>query len=189
MNAYYSELAFRREVERLLGECRGLWSVYARQRGLGMTVGGDGSPILAGRLEGAPVELFSSGNADRGFRTRARIEVKLSEAGTLHVHPPNAVQELVGQIFHRDFFGIARLDERLVVRSSPSALAKEIVDEPVRNLLGLVVDRPLYELVYAGGVLSFTWAGVEHDVPTLDATLDLLAHLAGRGAVNAAPYR
>jgi hypothetical protein len=183
----YAEL-FRVEVERRLRECRALWATYAAQRGLQTKVGADGAPILEGHLDGAAVSLLSSGSAVHGFRTRARIEVRLAESGSVRVSPPSAVEELVGYVFHRGFFGDARLDAKLVVHSTPDDLARAVLDEKVVEVLRLVVERPLFELAYGAGALTWSWAGVEHDVPTLDATLDLLAHLALRGVARA-PYR
>jgi len=169
-----------------------LWQRFAQARGLQFGV----DPVtilpkLVGRREAVDVAFMALGSPREGYRTRASAQVAVPLEGRVRIASPGGVDALLGEIFPRKFFrgrGAPELDDQLVVSARPSELAHRVVDERVAATMSRLAGQRLDDFTYEGGAVAVVWAGVEQDVQSLDAVLDMLVHVA-RLAQDTSAYR
>lgn len=190
MNIYTNQRAARQYGDRVFRESSVLratyevWSDVASELGLGFR-SGDSGPLVHGELSsGAALEVLVLENDEGHYHTLARARKSGARSGalTLRPHDPwTRVRSYLIRTTDLDPTFTARFD----VRASSDAVAKSVLSETVRDLVGrLEARRPELDVDADEATLVLEGVELEHD--NLYAVIAMLDELMG---ATPAPYR
>lgn len=183
MNMYTKQRAVRQYGDRVLRESsvlnatREVWSDVASELGLGFR-SGDSGPFVHGELSsGAALEILVLANDEGHYHTlaRARKSGARSDRLTVRPHDPwTRVRSYVVRAPNVDESFTARFD----VRASSDTIARSVLTEGVRDLIGQLASRRP-ELDVDADEITLVLEGVELAHDNLRAIIAMLDALMG----------
>lgn len=151
------------------------WQTYARDRGWRLSLE-RADPVLLGRHEGIEIEVATHRALAGGWTTHVSAKPRLALNGSVSVEPARGWRR----------FRRAGPVPGLAVRSSSDSVMRVVLDDRVRETLGLIGQR-LVELAYTPEHVELSWLDTDRDMATLDDAITCVAYLAV--AVGQTPYR